>query len=74
MKGALPAGEPPNAIHRLNPARIVGTAENLAQQIGQRLPGSNLASIAAELARIARDTDHRVHQGADRSSPSGLHP
>ncbi len=62
MKSVLPASEPPNATHGLDPARIIETAENLVQQIGQRLPRSNLASIAAELARIARDTDQRVHQ------------
>ena len=48
--------------HQLDPARIIETAENLAQEIGESLPGSNLAGLAAELARIARDTDQRIQQ------------
>jgi len=62
MKSFLPAGERPNLMHRLDPARIIEIAENLALRIGQRLPGSSLAGLAVELARIARDTDQRARQ------------
>jgi len=62
MKSVLLAGERPNAAHRLDPSRIIETAEDLAQRIDQKLPGSTLAGLAAELVRIARDTDQRVQQ------------
>ena len=64
MTGVLLAGERPNAAHRLDPSRIIKTAENLAQRIGQALPGSNLHELAEELVRIARDTDRRVQQAS----------
>ena len=62
MKSVSPVGEKPNVRHRLDPARIIETAEKLAQRIGERLPGSILAGLAVELARIARETDERARQ------------
>ena len=49
-------------MHRLDPARIVETAENLAIHIERKLPGRNLSALARELARIARETDERARQ------------
>ncbi|MDR3619310.1 MAG: hypothetical protein P4L85_08165 [Paludisphaera borealis] len=46
--------------HRLDPPRIVETAENLAREIDQRLPGSTLSGLAAELVQIAHCTDERA--------------
>ncbi len=62
MKFALVVEESSNLKHRLDPARIIETAENLALCIGQRLPGRSLAGLAVELARIARETDQRARQ------------
>ena len=50
MKLAFPANDSPTVTHRLDPSRIIETAENLAKRIGQRLPGSSLSSLAVELA------------------------
>jgi hypothetical protein len=47
-------------MHRLDPARIIETSENLARTVGDSLPGSSLAGLAVELARIARATDERA--------------
>jgi hypothetical protein len=46
--------------HRLDPARIIATAENLAHEIGGRLPGSNLAGLAAELVQVAHGAEERA--------------
>jgi hypothetical protein len=46
--------------HRLDPARIIETAEDLVRSVGDRLPGSSLAGLAVELAQIARATDERA--------------
>jgi hypothetical protein len=62
MKLVLPAVMSPNEKHRLDPVRIVQTAENLARSISDKLPESTLASLAAELAAIARATDERARQ------------
>jgi hypothetical protein len=62
MKSGLPAVASHGGRHRLDPARIIETAENLARQIGERLPGSTLATLAVELARIAHVTDERARQ------------
>ena len=74
MTSVSPAEKKPNPTHRLDPDRIIETAENLAQHIGQRLPGRSLAGLATELARIASETDQRASRHADRSSPSGWPP
>jgi hypothetical protein len=50
------------AKHRLDPARIVETAEDLSQRMSEKLPGSRLAGLAVELAQIARQTDERAQQ------------
>ena len=50
----------PGERHRLDPARIIETAENLARDVGEKLPGSSLAGLAAELAQIAHATDQRA--------------
>jgi len=62
MKLILPAGVRPYERHRLDPTKIVETAENLARRVGERLPGSSLAGLAVELAGIARKTDERARQ------------
>lgn len=62
MKKAAISDDPAHSAFQLNPERIIETAENLAQRIGERLPGSVLAGLAGELVRIARDTDRRVQQ------------
>lgn len=52
------------AKHRLDPARIVETAQNLAQEVGERLPGTTLAGLAAELLSIAHSTEERATQAS----------
>ncbi|MGO9601023.1 MAG: hypothetical protein ACLP7Q_23830 [Isosphaeraceae bacterium] len=58
----LPGGMTPNRMHRLDPARVIETTENLDRRVRDRFPESNLAGLTAELARIARQTDKRVRQ------------
>jgi len=62
MKVVLPAGPIPQGRHRLDPARIIETAENLARDVGEKLPGSSLAGLAVELSQIARATVDRARQ------------
>ena len=62
MKQILRAGARPYERHRLDPAKIVETAENLARGVGERLPASTLAGLAEELAAIAHATDERARQ------------
>lgn len=50
----------PNQKHRLDPARIIQTAEHLANRVSIRFPESTLAGLAANLADIARETDARA--------------
>jgi len=57
-----PPGMNPNRKHRLDPSRIVETAENLARRVSERFPKSNLAERAGELAGIARLTVERIGQ------------
>ena len=45
--------------HRLDAAKIIETARNLASDINQRLPGTNLAALAQELAVLAVATEER---------------
>ena len=52
----------PNQKHRLDPAKIILTAENLARRVSSRFPESTLAGLAADLAEIARVTDERARQ------------
>jgi hypothetical protein len=51
-----------NEKHRLDPARIIKTAENLAQRVKDSLPGSGLADLAVELAGIAHATNEHARQ------------
>ncbi len=60
MNAILPVGKALNEKHRLDPAKIIETADSLARRIGDKLPGSTLAGLAAELARIARATEERA--------------
>jgi hypothetical protein len=46
--------------HRLNPDKIIETAKNLADDINARLPGSTLAGLAQELAKLAVATEERA--------------
>jgi hypothetical protein len=49
MKLVSPANHGSRVKHRLDPERIIETAENLAKRIGQQMPGSGLSSLAMEL-------------------------
>ena len=62
MTIVLPGGVSPKEKHRLDPARIIQTAENLARRVSDSLPKSTLAGLAVELAGIARATDVRVRE------------
>jgi hypothetical protein len=62
MAGDLLAGMHPNRKYRLDPSRIIETAENLARRVGERFPESNLVGLADELVRIARETDERARR------------
>ncbi len=52
----------PNQKHRLDPAKIILTAENLARRVSDRFPESTLSGLAADLAEIARVTDERARR------------
>jgi hypothetical protein len=45
--------------HRLDAGKIIETAKNLADEINVRLPGTNLAVLAEELAGLAVATEER---------------
>lgn len=62
MRFVLAADEKSKLKHRLDPTKIIETAENLALHTAQKLPGTTLAGLAVELARIARETDERARQ------------
>jgi len=62
VKNILPTVASHGAKHRLDPAKIIETAENLACEVGKRLPGSTLAGLADELVQIAHGTDERARQ------------
>jgi cytochrome bd-type quinol oxidase subunit 2 len=49
----------PDPRHRLDAAKIIETAKNLSDDINVRLPGSNLAVLAQELAVLAVATEER---------------
>jgi hypothetical protein len=50
----------PNQQHRLDPAKIILTAEHLVLRVSDRFTGSTLAGLAADLLGIARVTDERA--------------
>jgi hypothetical protein len=52
----------PDPKHRLDAGKIVHTAKNLADDINTRLPGSSLAGLAADLAKVAVATLTRERQ------------
>ncbi len=62
MKNVFSTAATHGSRHRLDPAKIIETAENLAREVGNRLPGSTLAGLAVELVQIARATDERARQ------------
>ena len=64
MRLAFPANVRATVTHRLDPARIIETSENLAERIGQRMPASGLSRLAVELAGIARAADQRARQAS----------
>jgi hypothetical protein len=64
MRLVLPANHGSTVTHRLDPARIIETAKNLAQRIGEKVPGSSLSNLAVVLAGIARATDQRARQAS----------
>ncbi len=48
--------------HRLDPAKIIETADHLALRVNEKLLESTLAGLAAELAQVARQTEERARQ------------
>jgi hypothetical protein len=62
MEIVLPGEGEPKVIHRLDPARIIETAEDLARRVGEKLPGSRLSAFAVALVQIARQTDGRARE------------
>ena len=52
----------PDPKHRLDAGKIIETAKNLADDINLRLPGTNLAILARELAELAVATEERGRQ------------
>jgi hypothetical protein len=52
----------PDSKHRLDAGKIIETAKNLANDINLRLPGTNLAILARELAVLAVATEERGRQ------------
>ena len=60
MKNVLSTAGSHGARHRLDPSRIIETAENLARDVCTRLPGTSLAGLACELVQIAHATDERA--------------
>jgi hypothetical protein len=50
----------PKPGHRLDADKIIESAKNLADDINTRLPGTNLAVLAEELARLAVATEERA--------------
>jgi hypothetical protein len=52
----------PDLKHRLDAGKIIETAKNLANDINVRLPGTNLAILAQELAVVAVATEERGRQ------------
>ena len=59
-----PEGVRQKVKHRLDPARISQTAENLALRVSESLPESTLAGLAVELAGVARATEDRTRQAS----------
>ncbi len=45
--------------HRLDPQRIVETAERLTRRVEERFPGSGLGGVAATLLSVAREAESR---------------
>ena len=73
MRITSPTAAKHGANHRLDPFRIVETAENLAREVGERLPGSNLSGLAVVLVHIAHSTDEQVRQAqADLFCQGGI--
>jgi hypothetical protein len=64
MVGDSPPGMNLKLKQRLDPSRIIETAENLARRVSERLPESNLAVLAVEVAGIARVTDERSRRAS----------
>ena len=52
----------PKQQHRLDPAKIIQTAENLAHRVSVKFPESTLVGLTADLAEIARVTDERARR------------
>ena len=52
----------PDPKHRLDADKIIETAKNLANEINLRLPGTNLAILAREMAVLAVETEERGQQ------------
>jgi hypothetical protein len=48
--------------HRLDPGKIIETADHLTRRVSEKLPDSALAGLAAELAQVARQTEDRAHK------------
>ena len=48
--------------HRLDPAKIIETADHLARRVSEKLLESTLAGLAAELAQVVRKTEERARE------------
>ena len=48
--------------HRLDPAKIVETADHLVRRVCEKLPDSTLAGLVAELAQVAHQTEERARK------------
>ncbi len=48
--------------HRLDPAKMIATADHLARRVSEKLPQSTLAGLAAELAEVAHQTEERARR------------
>jgi hypothetical protein len=62
MSSNFAASKASNERHRLDHANIIETADSLSRRLSDKLPGSTLAGLAVELARIARATEERARQ------------
>jgi len=57
----------PSLYRRLDPARVLTTAERLARRVRERFPEASLAALSEEIAQVARENAAR---GADIRRPN----
>ncbi|HYH79992.1 MAG TPA: hypothetical protein VEX86_09340 [Longimicrobium sp.] len=56
----IPAPEPRGAYGELQPGLIIATIQRLEQRIEERFPGAGLGRVAAELYRVAAQTEATI--------------